>query len=260
MRDKIEINMDEYAVRVSVQIYMVSPITQLAEAFGSGFIAKYNNEFFLVSVSHVINYNDLVVTAETNKPPENGVRPLLNVGGLMQYNLISMAETATSHDLLKALEKGGDRLDITFARLNEKPVIFQREIIFKDYLHIKGGGKIIIDLDTEITAEPDKTKLYSFFGYIKPSYDENNILHMTPTLKHNLKYQGSDKYFHRFLTPKIITSKEDFQGCSGAPIIDNDGKFVGLACKLKEGTKLLYGFSAKEFIKLLKISIETGQL
>ncbi|GAA6765730.1 hypothetical protein AAFH68_16680 [Flavobacterium sp. CGRL1] len=162
MNDKIEINMDEYAVRVSIQIYMVSPKSQLAEAFGSGFIAKYNNEFFLVSVSHVINHRDLVVTAETNKLDENGAMTLLNVVGLMQYNLISMAETASSQDLLTALEKGGDRLDITFARLDEKPEILQREIIFKDYLHIKGGGKICIDLDSEIIAEPDKTKLYSF--------------------------------------------------------------------------------------------------
>ncbi|GAA6765729.1 hypothetical protein AAFH68_16670 [Flavobacterium sp. CGRL1] len=91
-------------------------------------------------------------------------------------------------------------------------------------------------------------------------YDQNNILRMTPTLKNNLKYQGSDKHFHRFLTPKIITSKEDYQGCSGAPIIDNEGKFVGLACKLKENTKLLYGFSAKQFMNLLQISIEKGLL
>lgn len=260
MNDKKEITMDEYAVRASVQIYMVNPKSQLADAFGSGFIVKFKGDFFLVSVSHVINHNGLVVTAETNKPPVDGVIPLLNIGGLMQYNLISITEKSTPLDLLNALEKGGDRLDITFARLNEKPEIFQREIIFKDYLHIKGSGKILIDLDTETTAEPDKTKLYSFFGYIKPVYDENNILHMTPTLKNNLKYQGSDKYFHRFLTQKIITSKEDYQGCSGAPIIDNYGKFVAIACKLKENTKLLYGFSAKEFIKLLDASIEKGLL
>jgi hypothetical protein len=63
-----------------------------------------------------------------------------------------------------------------------------------------------------------------------------------------------------FLAPEITQRKEDYEGCSGAPIIDSDGNLVALACKVLVGSKVLYGFSIQECIKLLKISLDSKML
>lgn len=83
---------------------------------------------------------------------------------------------------------------------------------------------------------------------------------MTPTLKNNLTFHRTNGYFHMFLAPEITQRKEDYEGCSGAPIIDSDGNLVALACKVLVGSKVLYGFSIQECIKLLKISLDSKML
>ena len=85
-------------------------------------------------------------------------------------------------------------------------------------------------------------------------------LKMENTLKHNLKFHGTLKNFHLFLSPSLIVNKNDYAGCSGAPILSEDGKLVALACMVKVNTKLIYGFSIYECIKLLNIAIDTGML
>ncbi len=255
-----EMFVEEFMVRASIQIYMLQKKKHMAEVFGTGFIIKYKEDFFLLSVSHVTDYKDLIVTLETNLPPENGIVPLLPVGGLVHYSLITLAQDVTGQDVLDALEEGGKRLDVTFARLKERPKLMQNDIVFKDFMHIEGKSKMFIDLDSDSIGEPDKSEIYGFFGKVKPKYDDEGMLRMEPTLKNNLKYQGSDKYFHRFIAPKIINSKEDYEGCSGAPILNSSGQLVALACKIREKTQLIYGFSAKECINLLDISIKTNQI
>jgi hypothetical protein len=63
-----------------------------------------------------------------------------------------------------------------------------------------------------------------------------------------------------FLAPEVIKHKDDYRGCSGAPILDSEGQIVALACKIVENTKVVYGFSIQECMKLIKMTIDTNQL
>lgn len=83
---------------------------------------------------------------------------------------------------------------------------------------------------------------------------------MENTLKHNLKFHRTTKHFHVFLAEEIITDAMNYKGCSGAPIIDSDGILVGLVSKIVVPSKLVYGFSIQECIKLLDIAMDTGML
>ena len=83
---------------------------------------------------------------------------------------------------------------------------------------------------------------------------------MENTVKYNLKYHRTDKHFHIFLAPEIIKDAIDYQGCSGAPIIDSQGKLVALACKVRIPSKMIYGFSIQECIRLLDVAIDTKML
>jgi len=63
-----------------------------------------------------------------------------------------------------------------------------------------------------------------------------------------------------FLAPEIITDKENYEGCSGAPILDSQGRIVALACAVLTNSKVIYGFSIQECKKLLDYALQTWML
>lgn len=50
------------------------------------------------------------------------------------------------------------------------------------------------------------------------------------------------------------------EGCSGAPIFDNEGKIVAIACHIRNNTKMIYGFSIQKCMQLIKLAVETKQI
>lgn len=77
---------EELTVRTSVQIYQADKSIMKPKGFGTGFIAKYLDKVFLISVSHVTNDDGLTTFLETNLPPENNTIPLKPIGGLVFYD------------------------------------------------------------------------------------------------------------------------------------------------------------------------------
>lgn len=63
-----------------------------------------------------------------------------------------------------------------------------------------------------------------------------------------------------FLAPEIIQDKGDYEGCSGAPILDSQGRIVDLACAVHTKSKIIYGFSIQECKKLIDYALPTGVL
>ena len=61
-----------------------------------------------------------------------------------------------------------------------------------------------------------------------------------------------------FLAPNIIINKDEYQGCSGAPIFDSDGYLTAVVCQIVTNTKIVMGFSIQECISLLNIAIDTN--
>jgi hypothetical protein len=68
---------------------------------------------------------------------------------------------------------------------------------------------------------------------------------------------GTYGRFHLFKTPEEISDADDYRGCSGAPILDETGKLVGLAQSVIEGSNSIFAFSIYECKKLLDFAIET---
>jgi len=251
-----EVYSEELMVLSSIQLFGADPNYIKPELFGTGFILNHRENFYFISVFHNIKYRDLAIYLETNLPPENGTVPLIPIGGFMYFDLLKVAEDANASELVAELEKGGERIDITFAKLDKLPELLQPEMNFT-FMKIEKGGKVY--LKSESITEPNKSETYGFYGKIKHEYD-GVYLKMTPTLKNNLTYHNKSDKFYRFKAPKLIQSKEEYEGCSGAPILDSNGGLVGVACKIKTKTKLVYGFSIKECLRLLNISIDSNQI
>ena len=60
--------------------------------------------------------------------------------------------------------------------------------------------------------------------------------------------------------PQIISDSEDYEGCSGAPILDSQCRIVALACAVHTGTRIIYGFPIQKCKELLDYALQTGML
>jgi hypothetical protein len=245
----------ELMVRASIQILMADKEHPKPEGFGSGCIMEHRERLFLISVRHVTDYDDLTTFLETNQPHDEKGAWIQPIGGLCYFDLFNVSDASNIKDFEDLLQNG-QTLDITFAEIKQNIELLQPEIDFGGF-KVEAGHKAI--LDSRDIAVPNKQELYGFFGRIKQTY-RGIYLKMENTLKHNLKYHRTDKHFHIFLASEIIYNSIEYQGCSGAPIIDSEGKLVALVCKVGVPSKMVYGFSIHECIKLLDIAIDTGML
>jgi hypothetical protein len=247
--------LEEAIIRSSIQVFMADPENPKPQVFGSGCLINYLDRLFFISVFHVTNY-DLTAFLETNLPPNEIGPPIQPIGGLCSFDLFEVTKDMEIKEFEDLLKKPLETLDVTFAEVKHPITLLQPEMDFGAF-KIDAGHKIILSSDN--LAIPTKDKTYGFYGKIKHKYN-GKYLEMTPTFKHSLTFHRTNKYFHMFLAPETIVNKEDYEGCSGAPILDSDGNIVALACKILVGSKVIYGFSIQECMKLLKISIETGML
>ena len=247
---------EELAIKSSIQIYQANQRVMKPEGFGTGCIVNYLGHTLLLSVSHVTNDDGLTTFLETNLPPEGITTPLKPIGGLVWYDVFKVTEGMDLTDFEYLIENKAERIDVTFAKLTEQFELKQPAIDFK-YFKIEEGDKLMLDLNH--AAVPDKANIYSFYGKVRP-YFQGIYLKMTPTLKKGLTFHRTNGYFHMFLAPEIIKDKDDYRGCSGAPILDSEGRIVALACQIRENTKIIYGFSIQECMKLIKLTIDTNQL
>jgi|GEM_PF-1907592 len=244
----------EVIVRSSVQVFMANKDDMRPVGFGSGCILQHRDRYFFVTVRHVTDYEGLTTFLETGIPSEEEGKPgylLKPIGGLYTFDLLKTTN-ATAVKQFEDLVKKGEKLDITFAEINLDFELRQPALDFGAF-KIAEGHKLI--LDSRDIAVPSKEKSYAFFGRVKMAPRGFHIP-MENTVKHGLKFHGVFKQFYQFNAAEVIRDKKEYQGCSGAPIIDSDGLLVALACKVVQGATLVMGFSIHECIKLLDYAIQ----
>jgi hypothetical protein len=246
----------ETMVLSSLQVYLFKPDDPNPQGFGTGFILRYLERRFFVSVSHVTDYDGQTTYLETNIFDQNQKKFLLvPISGICHFDLMQINPDGFPEDFVKFLEEGErKRLDICFAEIKSDITLLQPELAFPSFV-IPRCQKI--ELDMEYIAEPSKEEVYGFFGRIKPKY-LNGVLTLTPTLKHGLKYRRTNKDFHIFLAPRIIVDPEDYAGCSGAPILDSDQLLVGIACVVATPSTMIYAFPISKCKELLDTALATG--
>jgi hypothetical protein len=84
--------------------------------------------------------------------------------------------------------------------------------------------------ETDLTALPVPGRWYGFAGEIKPEKHGPNwaATHVTYP---GLTYLSSEREVHTFSLPVQHPGHEEFRGCSGAPIVGNDGEVVALVLR-----------------------------
>lgn len=227
--------------------------------FGSGCIVQYRERHFLLSVAHVTDIANASVCIETGQPAVNQTTPVYNVGAMCYFDEYKVAPPILEQgvkELEDLLKDPQGTVDATFCEIKEPITLLQPAMDFGDY-QIGAGSKAFLVLDE--AGRPEQNREYGFFGWVRQAVGEKTIAYQA-TLKLGLKYKKTDGRFHIFLAPDIINDADDYRGCSGAPILDDEGKLVGLVCKVHSGTKRVFAFSIDECRRLLDNALTMGML
>lgn len=250
----------EFIITTSVHLILIEPNTSEPRAFGSGILITYKERLFLLSVAHVTDLKGLQTTIETYAPTKGIQSTLYGVDGMAYFTQHPVPSNITPLALEQMLNEPGERLDISFGEIKEPITLLQPEWDLGD-VKIEAGHKHYIDLEKMMTDDLSRDREYDLCGRIRQRIGGNYIL-SEPKLVIGMKYQGTDRnrIFHRFLVPDIISNADEYRGCSGAPIFDDEGRLVALASKVRENSKLLYAFSIVECKRLLDKALEIGLL
>jgi len=253
MSNSEQLDIFNLAAKSTQHVVLVHPKTIEPKQYGSGCIAYYKEKFYLLSVAHVTNLDDFATCIDTGVPQEELKTKLYSLGGMFyieQYR-ISNIEKAKFEELNVEFE---ETLDICFTEIKENVHLLQKEMDFGAF-KIESGNKVCLNL--ELAGEPSSDELYIFFGNIKQDI-QGILLKYQPTFKYDLKFKGTYGFFHLFNTPEIIEDGDDYSGCSGAPILDSQGKLVGLVSSVNPGSKSIFAFSISRCRGLLDAAINSG--
>lgn len=106
-------------------------------------------------------------------------------------------------------------------------------------------------------GEPNKNTLYGFSGDIKPTlFPGLNAFETIQNIYHGLRFDRVENDVLYFKLPEDHPGHEMFQGCSGAPIIGEDGKVVSLLSGGCDKTNEIFGCNLAKCIRTLDYFLE----
>ncbi len=106
-------------------------------------------------------------------------------------------------------------------------------------------------------SEPNKDTYYGFSGDIQPIlFPDLNAFETTQHIYHGLKFDRVENGMLYFKLPEDHPGHEMFQGCSGAPIIGEDGKVVSLVSGGCDKDNEIYGCNLLKCIRTLDYFLE----
>lgn len=106
-------------------------------------------------------------------------------------------------------------------------------------------------------ADPNADHSYGFFGLTRHRLDDKFHLVMTPKLETGLKYIGEKDDLMRFRCKERYHEYTEYQGCSGAPILNEDGEIVSLVVEGSNNRWEILGLNLKHYWPALLV--EAGE-
>jgi hypothetical protein len=260
-REQIFASMDiiNLIAKASQHLLVCRPSDLKPMRHGSGCIVLYKNRKFLLTVAHVTDHEGEATCIETGLPTEELQTPIYSVGAMCYVDLYKVPPDVRQREIRRFEDLSlmfDETLEISFCEIKEDIAIIQPEWDFGAYKIVK-GPKVYLNLHE--AGEPDREKLHGLCGRIKPETRGITIV-TTPTLKLDLEYVQSFGRFHLFSVPELISDSDDYRGCSGAPILDETGKLVGLLQSVLPNSNSIFAFSIEECKRLLDWAIEAKLL
>lgn len=201
----------------SIPINAIDENTQLPCSTGSGCFVNYKGALLFLTVFHVIETKTNITHGiVVDYDSENGTL----LGLVKDFSISAIGNLSTARiDLVDfALKKFVDPMPPCKC-LTSKGIEGEYERVDR------------ISLTSDFNVSPTIHKEYGFCGLIKGQLIQNKAsvgLYSHLAYYDNIRYLESKDLYHVFYVENKNYSHEDFQGTSGAPIIDSDGNLVSL--------------------------------
>lgn len=211
----------------------------------SGCLAVFKNKRFLLTVEHATgNQGNWAIELEYEK-----------VNGTKLYQLGAM------NFLMKFTLPDGNAETVDFSYVE----IPDDLLVYRHYLTAKEetiGKDVVCDYKIDSSVQPSKDDCYGFAGGVLTELAPNPFLPNRPHLirefrcYNGLKFDRVDGNFFVFKLPYKHPGHEQFQGCSGAPIVNSKNEPVGLICNGIIERDEIYAIS----LPIMKIALEASIL
>ena len=208
---------------------------------GSGLIAVVNGQKFIISAEHVINRIDGGDwSIECEYEPERCATKLYKIG-------------TPSMALQLNLQGGVPHMpDISWQKIpNDLTSIFQK---FSTSGELQ-ASELRKEFNNLTAILPNLTDDYAFTGNILPAYDRNAPQHYLETrwpFYANIKFSHTEDNFDYYTLPFEHPGDIFFQGCSGAPLVNQRFEVVGLISG-HGGGQLIKVLPLRSYLALIQV-------
>lgn len=208
---------------------------------GSGFIVTINGVKLIVSAEHVINRTDGGNWCiECEYEPKKGKTKLQKIGTpsmALRFNLKGDTPNV---------------LDISCQKIPNDFVSVFQEFSNSGTLQNSESRK---EFDSLTYISPNLDDIYAFTGNTKPCYGSDapqQYLETTWRVYNNLKFKHSTTQFDYYELPFEHPGHVFFEGCSGAPLVNQRFEVVGLISGCDDG-KLIKVLPLRKYLVMIKL-------
>lgn len=254
-------------VRYQVACYHRDKITPLPVFSGSGFMLDMGGHVIFVTAGHVATtydgsnfYDDKLMTIQTNTIYKDVTTNKFGSILITANGVVSVSAFKVDVETGKVSPLGV--VDVSFAELlgerKEAPFVTQK--IEFDGAKVEYGEKKGYIPQSDIIPVSSQD-VYSVFGRVHfiGSVDDGQFLLKSDIIFHeNLKYVGDagDMLVLKYDNPVIV---KDWKGLSGSPVLNQDGKLIGVACAVDPIANTLHVMPMHKILPLIKAEILQNQ-
>ena len=214
----------------------------LPTGFASGCLIDYSEKRILLTVSHATQ--DQQRWAIEIKYDANTRKTISYQVGAMNFLTSFSLKTQKVKDI-----------DFSYAEVPANIQAFRQEVDEMGNIH----NEVPIHVyQPNFEAVPNKKDKYGFAGTIKPCIEQHfnqTIVSSEFRIYHDLEYIRQEDEFYVFRLPIKHPGHDHFRGCSGSPILNEQGDIFALVCHGVEETDEIYGISLKKYKIALDILV-----
>jgi hypothetical protein len=252
-----EFSMIEILVKTTYQIvvskeksFQSTPI-----GFGAGFFLNYKDNLFFLTADHNIHINDHEINERTGI--DNYVCVLNNISDRETFT--TMMTSIEGFYYMESFDVSKEDLnpqlfDVAISLVDKNK--FEAPFVTDEDIRDENGNQIVspkeqkFDFLEEHMIEPSTSDTYYVFGKIRPEF-KGLFLHRDNTFKNDLRFVDKFRSYLLLNTKEDISDYEDWAGLSGSPVLNQEGKCIGVLCSVNEGTKSVFVKPFNELVPLL---------
>ena len=235
-------NLREFRVNLALSSVPLRKLndTNIPIGFASGCLLRYKEKLFLLSVAHATRTGRWALELSIDNSGE-GTR-------LYQFGTVNLL---ASGNLFSGRFQ---EVDFSYVEIHDQLVgdlapylLLPDENDPSVIMHIPRS-----ELKSDLSTIPNFDNTFGFCGLVR-NFEKNGILRADIRLETDLKYIGNFDDMYMFRLNTEYNDSDDYRGCSGAPILDQDGGLISLIVSgLKEKNAIL-GIALRHYKSVLDI-------